>query len=103
MIDGRFLSSTFDGAKSILLGGIRTLADAKTKSCDNKYIAESNSTASAVVAKRQREVNNEYHKKATEVDLESGTAPGDTGPFKRLLNEYGQKGRAIAHMVGAFA
>ena len=41
--------------------------------------------------------------KAAEVDLESGTAPDDTGPFKRSLNEYGQKGRVVAPVVGAFA
>ena len=54
-----------------------------TRSCDDKYAAESTGTASAVVTKRQRKVNDEYDKKAAEVDLESGTAPGDTGPFKR--------------------
>ena len=68
----------------------------KTNSCDDKYAAEPTGTANAVVTKQQREVNDEYHKKAEEVDLESGTAPGDTGPFKRSLNDYGQKGRVIA-------
>ena len=63
----------------------------KTKSCYGKYTAEVYGTASAVVTKRQREVNDEHHKKAAEVDLESDTAPGDTGPFKRSLNEYGQR------------
>ena len=103
MLDCRFLSSTLDGVGSILLRGKKTLADVKTKSCDDKYAAESTGTANAVVTKRQREVNDEYHKKAAEVDLESGTAPGDTEPFKRSLNEYGQKGRVIAPVVGAFA
>jgi hypothetical protein len=36
-------------------------------------------------------------------DLEQGTAPGSTGPFRKELNEYGQKGRVIAPVVGAFA
>ena len=99
MADGRFLSSTPYGAGSTLIWGKNSMADVKTKTCDGKYAAESTGTASAVVTKRQREVNDEYHKKGAEADLESGTAPSDTGPFKTLLNEYGQKGRVI----GAFA
>ena len=69
MVNGRFLSSTPDGAGSALLKGKRTLADVNTKSCDNKYAAESTGTASTVVTKWQRGVNDEYHKKAAEVDL----------------------------------
>ena len=61
MLDCRFLSSTLDGVGSILLRSKRTLADVKTKSCDNKYAAESTGTANAVVTKQQREVNDEYH------------------------------------------
>jgi hypothetical protein len=59
--------------------------------------------ACAVVTKRQQEVNGKYHKKAGELDLEQGTAPGGTGPFRKELNEYGKKGRVIAPVVGAFA
>ena len=44
-----------------------------------------------------------YNKKAGELDLEQGTAPGSTGPFRKELNEHGQKGRVIAPVVGAFA
>jgi hypothetical protein len=44
-----------------------------------------------------------YQKKAGELDLEQGTAPGSTCPFRKELNEYGQKGRVIAPAVGAFA
>ena len=75
----------------------------KTKSCDDKYPAERSGLACAVVTKRQQEVNGKYHKKAGELDLEQGTAPGNTGPFEKELNEYGQKGRVIAPVVGAFA
>eukprot|EP00613_Pedinella_sp_CCMP2098_P064901 CAMPEP_0171984808 /NCGR_PEP_ID=MMETSP0993-20121228/274022_1 /TAXON_ID=483369 /ORGANISM="non described non described, Strain CCMP2098" /LENGTH=200 /DNA_ID=CAMNT_0012637645 /DNA_START=144 /DNA_END=743 /DNA_ORIENTATION=- len=169
MIDGRYLSSTLDGAGSTLLRGKNTLADVKTI---DMHAAESSGTASAVVTKRQRELNDEYHKKAAEVDsrhhdrwplpelntrwgwihppqgqeyscrredhvtcmqqsppaqqaavvtkrqrelndeyhkkaaevdLESGTAPGDMGPFKRSLNGYGQKGSVIAFVVGGSA
>ena len=59
--------------------------------------------ACSFVTKRQQEVNGKYHKKAGELDLEQGTAPGSTGPFRKELNEYGQKGRVIAPVVGAFA
>ena len=54
-------------------------------------------------AKRQQEVNGKYHKKAGELDIEQGTAPDDTGSFQKELNEYGQNGRVIAPVVGAFA
>jgi hypothetical protein len=48
--------------------------------------------ACAVDTKRQQEVNlKKYHKKAEEIDLEQGTAPGSTGPFQKELNEYNQK------------
>ncbi|GAH59145.1 unnamed protein product, partial [marine sediment metagenome] len=40
-------------------------------------------SACAVVTKRQREVNEKYHKKAGELDLEQGTAAGSTGPFRK--------------------
>ena len=103
LIDGRFLSTTLDGVGASLLRGTRTLADVKTKSCDDKYPAERSGSACAVVTKRQQEVNEQYHKKAGELDLEQGTAPGSTGPFRKELNEYGQKGRVIAPVVGAFA
>ena len=103
LIDGRFLSTTLDGAGANLLRGTRTLADVKTKSCDDKYPAERSGLACAVVTKRQQEVSGKYHKKAGELDIEQGTAPDDTGPFQKELNEYGQNGRVIAPVVGAFA
>ena len=43
--------STIDGVGSILLRGKKTLADVKTKSCDDKYAAESTGTANAGVTK----------------------------------------------------
>jgi hypothetical protein len=59
--------------------------------------------ACAVVTKQQQEVNGEYHKKAWELDLEQGTVPGGTSPFRKELSEYGQKGKVIVSVVGAFA
>jgi hypothetical protein len=44
-----------------------------------------------------------YHNKTGELDLEQGTAPGGTGPFRKELSEYGQKGQVIAPVAGAFA
>ena len=48
--------------------------------------------ACAVATKWQQEANGNYHKKAGKLDLEQGTAPGtapgDTGPFRKELNEY---------------
>ena len=75
----------------------------KTKSRDDKYPAECSGLACTVVTKRQQEVNGKYHKKAGELNLEQGTAPGDTGSSRKELNEYGQKGRVIAPVAGGFA
>jgi hypothetical protein len=58
--------------------------------------------ACAVATNPQQEVNGKYRKKAGELDLKQGTAPGGTGPFRKELNEYGQKGRVIAS-VGLFS
>ena len=79
------------------------LAYVKTKWCDDKYPAERSGMVCAIVSKRQYESNGKYHKKARELNLEQGTAPGDKGTFWKELNEYGQKGRVIAPVVGAFA
>jgi hypothetical protein len=79
LIDGRFLSTTLDGVETRLLRGTRTLADVKTKSCDDKYPAERSGLACTSVTKRQQEVNGKYYKKAGELDQEQGTSPGGTG------------------------
>jgi hypothetical protein len=59
------------------------LADVKTMPCDDKYPAVRSGTTCAVVTKWQQEVNGKYHKEVGELDLEQGTAPGDTGPFQK--------------------
>ena len=102
LIDGRFLSSTLDGEGAQVLGATKTLADVKTKSCDDKYAAEPTGKGCAVVTKRQNEVNTDYHKRAGKLDAEQGLAPG-AGPFTTELDQYGQNGRVIAPVVGAFA
>ena len=51
----------------------------------------------------QKEVNDDYHKRAGKLDEKLGTAAGATGPFKEELNRYGQKGRVAGPVVGAFA
>ena len=57
----------------------------------------------AVVKKKQKQVNDDYHKRAVNLDEKLGTAVGSTGPFKKELNQYGQKGRVAGPVVGAFA
>jgi hypothetical protein len=92
LIDGRFLSTTLDGAGASLFRGTKTLSDARTKSCDDKYLAERSGLARAVVTNRQQEVYGKYHKKAGKLDLKRGTlaAPGDTGSFQKL-REHGKQ------------
>jgi hypothetical protein len=102
VIDGRFLPSSLDGVGATLLRGVRTLADVKTKSCDSKYPAAPGDPAT-VAKKRQKQVNDDYHKKAAKLDEKLGTAAGSTGPFEKELNQYGQKGRVAGPVVGAFA
>jgi hypothetical protein len=63
------------------------LADVKTNSCDDKYPAERPGLACTVDTKQQQKINGNYHKKAGELDLEQGTTPGDTGPFREEFSE----------------
>ena len=102
VIDGRFLSPSLDGVGATLLQGVQTLVDVKTKSCDAKYPAALG-VPTAVVKKRQKQVNDDYHKRAVKLDEKLGTTVGATGPFKKELNQYGQKGRVAGPVVGAFA
>lgn len=55
--------------------------------------------------KRSHAANGKYHKQARDrpTHLEQGTAPGDTGPFQKVLYELGQKGRVITPVAGGFA
>ena len=76
--------------------------DVKTKSCDLKYPAALGDPAT-VAKKRQKQVNDDYHKRAAKLDEKLGTAAGSTGPFEKELNQYGQKGRVAGPVVGAFA
>ena len=103
LIDGRFVSSTLDGKGAHTLRGVKTLVDVKTKSCDAQYPAEPTGKVGAVVLKRQTEVNKKYRKRAGELDAKQGSAPGVPGPFTKELNGYGQKGRVLVPVVGAFA
>jgi hypothetical protein len=102
MIDGRFLNRNLDGAGAALFGGIRTLVDVKTKSCCSKYLAAAPDSA-AVVKKRQEQVNKDYHTRARKLDEVRGTIAGTSGSFAHELNQYGQNGRVVGPVVGAFA
>jgi hypothetical protein len=90
-------------ARFMLLGSFFTWVYFLLEFFFYKYPAERSGLACAVVTKRQQEVNEKYHKKAGELDLEQGTAPGSTGPFRKELIEYRHKGRVIDPVVGAFA
>jgi hypothetical protein len=56
-----------------------------------------------VVKKRRKQVNGDYHKRAAKLDEKPGTTAGPEGPFKKELNQYGQKGCVAGPVVGAFA
>ena len=56
-----------------------------------------------MVKKRQKKVNDDHHKRAGKLDEKLGTAAGSTGPIKKELSQYGQKGRVTGPVVGAFA
>jgi hypothetical protein len=103
MIDGRFVCSTLNGVGAQLLGGIKSLVDVKTKSCNHVYAAEPSGKGCAVVTKRQAEVNTNYHKRVAKLDESLGTAAGATGPFAKELMQYGHGGRVLAPVIGAFA
>lgn len=102
VIDGRFLNSTLSGIGVHLLGGIETLVDVKTKSCDDRYPAEASGNVGSVVEKRQEGVNTDYQRKVRKLDEEQGTTAGEQGPFTKKLHEYGRKGRVVAPVIGAF-
>ena len=103
MIDGRFLSSTLSGDGACLFRGRKSIADVKTKSCDESYGQERTGIGCARVNIRQREVNDKYHARAKELDQRQGTPSGTAGPFENGLKEYGLNGQVIGPVMGAFA
>jgi hypothetical protein len=106
VIDGRFLRQNMSGPGFNALGGMKSMIDVKTKSCDDKYAACHDPTACAVVNKRQAEATATYRKRARDIDdflLAKGASsppPGAPGPFEAVLDTYG---RVLAPVVGAFA
>lgn len=102
-IDGRFIDTTTEGDGAQLLGSVRTLADIKTKSCDDKYAQDSSGATGAVVNKKQSRVNSDYYRKAKKLDADLGTDPDTDGPYTKELKSYGKSGgEVIAPVVGAF-
>ena len=102
-IDGRFIDTTLEGTGAQLFGSVRTLADIKTKSCDDKYARDSSGAVSAVVNKKQGDVNKDYHRKAKALDDELGTDQDCEGPYVKELKTYGKSGgEVVAPVVGAF-
>ena len=78
MTDGCFLSTTLDGVGGGLLRGTRTLADVKTKSCDDRYPAEGSGSACAIVIKRQQEVNEKVPQEGRRTRYRAGSIPERT-------------------------
>ena len=51
---------------------------------------------------RAEHVNTQYHTHAHALDVARGTAAGDVGPIETELNKYGEGGKVIGYVVGAF-
>ena len=101
VVDGRALQCAFDGIGTRLFGGCETLIDVKTKTCDAKY-PSAEAKVAAVVNTRATEANRDYLARARKLDAELGTPPETKGPFELELRTYGQDGRVIIPVVGAF-
>ena len=101
VVDGRALQCAFDGIGTRLFGGCETLIDVKTKTCDAKY-PSAEAKVAAVVNTRATKANRDYLARARKLDAELGTPPETNGPFELELRTYGQDGRVIIPVVGAF-
>jgi hypothetical protein len=80
------------------LAGAKSIVDVKTLSpCGSPD--ERTGNPNAVVDTRQKKVNADYHAKAKSLDARGGDMHGG---FDAELNSYGQAGRVIGPVVGAF-
>ena len=86
--------------KNGFLAGRKSVADLKTLSPCGPYSNDHTGNPSAVVNARQKKVNTDYHSRAKSLDARGGdTRDG----FEAELNSYGQGGRVLGPVVGAFA
>ena len=77
----------------------KSVADLKTLSPCDLYSNDRTGNPNAVVNARQKKVNTDYHSRAKSLDARGGdTRDG----FEAELNSYGQGGRVLGPVVGAF-
>ena len=93
VINGRSLSGTGP------LVGTKSIVDVKTLSPCGVYPDDRTSTPNAVVNARQMKVNLDYHTKAQSLDARGG---GTHDGFDAELNSYGQAGKVVGPVMGAF-
>ena len=82
------------------LAGTKSIVDVKTLSPCGSYPDERTGNPNAAVNSRQKKVNADYHAKAKSLDTRGGDMQDG---FDAELNTYGQGGRVIGPVVGAFA
>ena len=84
------------------LGGADHLVDVKTLGAGQAYHSNSLTFGNAVET-RQTKVNSDYHASARRLDSRlHGTQSSERGPFESTLFEYGNGGRVLGPVVGAF-
>lgn len=95
----KFLSATTEES----MYGKITLLDVKTLSPGQAYTEHSNLISNAAVERRASAVNTQYHSHARQLDEDLNNTPIDqTGPIERELNTYGNSGKVLGCIVGAF-
>ena len=93
VINGRSLSGNG------FLASRKSVADLKTLSPCDTYSNDRTGNPNAVVNARQKKVDTDYHSRAKSLDARGGdTRDG----FEAELNSYGQGGRVLGPVVGAF-
>ena len=105
VIDGRNISATNAGKGSVLVGR-RSLSDTKTiaRGGHSSIYANTRQEPGSAVAERQRRGVRDYEKRARDLDAElPDHQPGEEGPFTKILKSYGEEGRVLIPVAGAFA
>jgi len=82
------------------LAGKIFLVDVKTLSPCDVYTDNQTGEPNAAVNARQKRVNQDYHSKAQRLDEQCGC--NENNGFKARLNSFGQDGRVLGPVIGAF-
>ena len=104
IIDARDLVTTDAGRGKILLER-RSLSDNKmlTRGSSSSAYVTAPLEQAAAVDRRQQRGANDYVKRAQELDRQiPGHQPDEEGPFTKELKSYGDNGRVLIPVVGAF-